>query len=255
MQVLSSFLVAFDFELRLIGGLSYLPDGIHPYGFFFPGARFPGDTNANLECLRRILEKTGVEKLPRVLYIQLDNTAKDNKNFKLLKYLAYLVLAGYVSINITIRVLFRYFDRVEVYFLPVGHTHGQIDQMFSCLAKWLKKWPASTLEELQASLNECYNNPKKTVTTLNRKSNPKRASVHTDEQSVTGHPVISEVVDSVVDVDKWLEGLEDPTARKHYTLKGSHAFQLTLDSTRTKVILKTKQYADNEHWLVWIVVC
>ena len=90
--------VAFDLKLRLIGGLAYLPDGVHPYGFFFPGARFPADTNANLESLRRILEKTvekvGADKLPRVLYIQLDNTTKDNKNYKFLKYCAYLVLAG-----------------------------------------------------------------------------------------------------------------------------------------------------------------
>ena len=83
--------------LRLIGGLVYLPDGIRPYGFFFPGSRFPADTNSNLECLRRILEDIGLDKLPRVLFVQLDNTCKDNKNFILLKYLAYLLLAGYLS--------------------------------------------------------------------------------------------------------------------------------------------------------------
>ena len=150
-------------------------------------------------------------------------------------------------------VLFRYFDRVEVYFLPVGHTHGQIDQMFSCLSKWLKRYPASTLEELQASLYECYNNPKPRVTTVNRKPKPKRAPVHGDKP-VKGHPVISEVVDDVVDVDSWLHGLEIEGARRLYQLHGSHALQLTLDSTRQKVILKTKQYADNQDWLVCILV-
>ena len=149
--------------------------------------------------------------------------------------------------------LFRYFDRIEVYFLPVGHTHGQIDQMFSCLAKWLDKWPANTLEELQASLNACYNNPKPSLTTTNRKPNLKRAPVQGDKP-VTGHPVHSEVVDSVVDVDKWLEGLEIKGAKKLYRLRDSHAFQLSLDSTRQKVILKTKQYAANEDWLVCLVV-
>lgn len=144
---------------------------------------------------------------------------------------------------------FRYVDRIEVYFLPVGHTHGQIDQMFSCLAKWLKRWPASTLEELQESLNQCYNNPTKIATKITRKPQKTRAPVHEDKQ-VKGHRVYSEVVDSVVDVDTWLEGLEVPQARSNYKLRLSHAFQLTLDSSRQRVLLKTKQYAENLHWMV-----
>jgi len=65
---------------RLIGGLLYWK-GIHPFGFFFPGGKFPADTNSNVECLRRILKYIGKERLPRLLYIQMDNTCKDNKNY------------------------------------------------------------------------------------------------------------------------------------------------------------------------------
>lgn len=114
--------------------------------------------------------------------------------------------------------------------------------MFSCLAKWLSKWPASTLEELQDSLYQCYNNPNKPVTETNRKPRLKRAPVHEDKK-VKGFQVVTEVVDTVVDVDSWLEGLEIPGARNNYRLQESLAFQLSLDSTRQRVMLKSKQFA------------
>jgi hypothetical protein len=81
---------------RLIGGLLYMKK-VHPFGFFFPGARFQADTNSNLECLRRILESIGLERLPKKLFIQLDNTCKDNKNYKFLLYIAFLLFAGFVD--------------------------------------------------------------------------------------------------------------------------------------------------------------
>lgn len=90
------FFFVFYHELfRLIGGLLYFKKTIQPFGFFFPGNKFAPDTNSNLECLRRILEHIGVENLPDTLYIQLDNTCKDNKNWIFFSYCAYLVLSGY----------------------------------------------------------------------------------------------------------------------------------------------------------------
>lgn len=81
---------------RLIGGLLYFKHAIQPFGFFFPGSKFSADTNSNLECLRRILEHIGIDNLPDTLFIQLDNTCKDNKNWIFFSYCAYLVLSGYV---------------------------------------------------------------------------------------------------------------------------------------------------------------
>jgi hypothetical protein len=57
-------------------------------------------------------------KLPPTLWIQLDNTAKDNKNRYVFSYCHSLVDMGL-------------FQEVEVNFLPVGHTHCDIDQLFS----------------------------------------------------------------------------------------------------------------------------
>lgn len=65
-----------------------------------------------------------------------------------------------VFLSITVAFL-RYIDECEVYFLLVGHTHGQIDQMFSVLARFLKFHPAKTLPELAWALWYNFFNPDK----------------------------------------------------------------------------------------------
>ena len=56
--------------------------------------------------------------LAPILYIQLDNTGRENKNATVFGYLSMLVNQG----------LFR---KVKVNFLLAGHTHDHFDQMFS----------------------------------------------------------------------------------------------------------------------------
>jgi hypothetical protein len=92
------------------------------------GAAFTYATNlkggsvVTVEIIHRMLElflkdKPG-NRLPPTLWIQLDNTCRDNKNRFVFGYIQSLVDMG----------LFR---EVEVNFLPVGHTHCDIDQLFS----------------------------------------------------------------------------------------------------------------------------
>ncbi len=57
-------------------------------------------------------------KLPCHLLLQLDNTTKQNKNRFVIGYCAWLVQRGV-------------FTSVKISFLPVGHTHEDIDQVFS----------------------------------------------------------------------------------------------------------------------------
>jgi hypothetical protein len=64
--------------------------------------------------------------LPKRLYLQLDNSAKDNKNR--------FVMAFYLLL--TARGIFK---EVIVGFLVVGHTHEDIDAYFSYLSKLLKQ--------------------------------------------------------------------------------------------------------------------
>jgi hypothetical protein len=123
----------YQLKVRLIGGLLYFRS-VTPFGFFFDGNRFRCDTNSNLECLRRILEYIGIDNLPETIYIQLDNTNKDNKNYIFLSFCAYLI---WTILRIKV---------IEIYFLMVGHTHAQIDQMFSVLS----------IEELMECLRRAF---------------------------------------------------------------------------------------------------
>ena len=87
----------------------------------------PLGANVTIDILHRVLEAELLEhgSLPRILYLQLDNTTRQCKNRYVLGWLAYLVQIGL-------------FDEVYVSFLPKGHTHEDIDQMFSRIAKYLR---------------------------------------------------------------------------------------------------------------------
>ena len=55
---------------------------------------------------------------PRTLYLQVDNCWRENKNITMILFLGLLIQR-------------KWFDEVFMYCLPVGHTHEDIDQMFS----------------------------------------------------------------------------------------------------------------------------
>jgi hypothetical protein len=67
----------------------------------------------------------GPVPLPRNLYLQLDNCAKDNKNQSLMAFISMLIHCGV-------------FKEIQVGFLLVGHIHEDIDAYFSHLSKTLK---------------------------------------------------------------------------------------------------------------------
>ena len=89
---------------------------------FTYAANLVGGSNVTIEIIHKTLQKylndKPGNKLPPTLWIQLDNTAKDNKNRYVFSYCHSLVDMGL-------------FQEVEVNFLPVGHTHCDIDQLFS----------------------------------------------------------------------------------------------------------------------------
>ena len=63
--------------------------------------------------------------LPKKLYLQLDNSAKDNKN-------------RYVMAFCSLLIARRVFKEVTIGFLIVGHTHKDIDAHITYLSKLLK---------------------------------------------------------------------------------------------------------------------
>ena len=93
--------------LHLMGALVH---GRSTYGFTYLNNVKHG-TNIVIECLHRIIND--MPELPETLFLQLDNTWKQNKNQFMIGFAGCLVQWGI-------------FKRVVVSFLPVGHTHEDI---------------------------------------------------------------------------------------------------------------------------------
>ena len=95
------------------------------------------------------------EFLPPALYIQLDNTARENKNQYILSFLSYLVqmkIFSEVSFQTYSSNCVVHFDnefntsiQIHLSFLMVGHTHEDVDQVFSRISTYLRKNSVYTL--------------------------------------------------------------------------------------------------------------
>ena len=116
-------------QMHLVGCLVYHSKVMANVFFTYPNIH--NDPNLSITIIHHII--TSWEgPLPRVLYIQLDNTPRENKNQVVLAYLCMLVEMKIV-------------DKVKIGFLLVGHTHDQIDQMFSTISKKLARNDAFSL--------------------------------------------------------------------------------------------------------------
>ena len=126
------------FKKKLTGGLMH---GMPVSHFMFvTDATIPGDTNLNIHALSRMYQVNKGHTKKRWV-IQLDNTGAGNKTVKLMAFLGMLVQYGvFDEVCHTFIVRVRYilvtlicFRWIIVHFLPVGHTHEDIDQVFSRL--------------------------------------------------------------------------------------------------------------------------
>jgi len=118
------------------------------------------ETGANhvIECLHRHLNRRNSQTgLPATLCVQMDNCTRENKNRYTLGYLEFLVSWGVF---------------IEVYasFLPLGHTHSDIDQLFSRTATRLHTYQAITLQDLHGEVHKSYT-PAPTVNHLRMVAN------------------------------------------------------------------------------------
>jgi hypothetical protein len=82
-------------------------------------------TNVTVDCLHLALLQTLIREgcLPDTLCMQLDNTSKQCKSQFVMGFLGLLINCGV-------------FQQVIVSFLPVGHTHEDVDQFFSRTSVW-----------------------------------------------------------------------------------------------------------------------
>ena len=124
----------------------------------------PQGTNATIEVLHQVLVAECARrggKLPQVLYLQLDNTVRQCKSRYLMGWLGLLVH-------------WRVFQDVYVSFLPKGHTHEDIDQLFSQLAMWFRKHDAPSILGFEAALRSaitCEDRAPTNIRTLDRVAN------------------------------------------------------------------------------------
>ena len=88
------------------------------------------------------LAKLGVDLASAHINLQLDNTARENKNNIVFKTLAIWVCAGLLGM-------------VTVNFLRTGHTHEDIDMIFAALAKyiWRNLHVLETVRDFQAGIS------------------------------------------------------------------------------------------------------
>ncbi|KAL3686648.1 hypothetical protein R1sor_009222 [Riccia sorocarpa] len=100
------------------------------------------DSNLTISVIHRVVSDWE-GPLPATLYIQLDNTVRENKNGIVFAYLAMLVEK-------------KIFRKIKVGFLIVGHTHDHVDQMFSRFSVALRGKKAFTMPQMQQVIQEAY---------------------------------------------------------------------------------------------------
>lgn len=120
--------------VKLLGAIAY---GRKWYGYWcLP--HWPATANVTLTGLCRVLkdvQETEGGRLPPKLHLQLDNAGRDNKNHYLVGFCGMLLQE-------------RLFEEVEVHFLPVGHTHQEIDATFSKVANKVNQYGALSVQDL-----------------------------------------------------------------------------------------------------------
>lgn len=162
--------------------------------------RWPHDPNAFLETIVRSLKAhaENAGELPDVLYLQLDNAASTNKNKFVLCFAALLVAWG----------LFR---KVKLSFLQVGHTHEDIDQMFSRFAEALRRADSLTWQAM--------------------------AQLFRDHFTFDGSGPSVHFMSDVYDYKAWMEPVLKPM--KYHTEPG--CFKFEMNSNKTDVLVFARQ--------------
>jgi hypothetical protein len=128
-------------KMHILGCIAH---GRDTYAFTCPPHIAQGH-NITIQVLHEVLLaiKRAEGSIPPIIHIQLDNTTKQNKGRYLMAYLAYLIQQGVIK---------------EAYcnFLPVGHTHEDIDQFFSRVSVYTRHHNAPDPETLRECIKRSY---------------------------------------------------------------------------------------------------
>jgi hypothetical protein len=128
-------------KVHLIGAL------VHGHGSFVYTVYedVQHDSNLTVECLTRTLKHVdnSNKPMPKKLHIQLDNTCRENKNVYMYAWCSWMVARGA-------------FEEIQVSFLPVGHTHEDIDQFFSRISVHLRVVDCVTPSQFDDAVKLCF---------------------------------------------------------------------------------------------------
>jgi hypothetical protein len=134
----------FKQKYHLIGAL------VHGYGpwVYTMSHQFAADSNVTIEVLQRVLSDLQADQFkgrafPPKLYLQMDNCVRENKNVAVLAYLSWLVQR-------------KVFTEIHISFLPVGHTHEDIDQVWSRTSIQMRGNDVCCEEELFALIRQSF---------------------------------------------------------------------------------------------------
>ena len=129
------------------------------------------DSNLTIHVIQHVLNQWEGPP-PPVLYLQLDNTSRENKNKYVMAYLNMLVTK-------------KIFKKIKIGFLLVGHTHDQIDQMFSRFSTKLNKQRAFRLETLEEIIMDSYK-PKPEIIFVNEVADFRKFVTDRDQPNEMG---------------------------------------------------------------------
>ena len=130
-------------KVHLIGALNYAASKV--LRLYTMTDEHSTGSNHIVETVHRLISDCLLRgSLPPHFFLQLDNCVRENKNKYLMAYLDALVQWGV-------------FESIEVGFLPVGHTHCDIDQCFSTTSDRLTFHDALTIDDLHDQVRKCYN--------------------------------------------------------------------------------------------------
>lgn len=123
---------------------------------FIDQLKWPADSNITANVILTVLKyiKEQFELSPPVLYLQMDNCFRDCKKIYIFGFCAILVMAGV-------------FKKVRLSYLMVGHTHEDVDQMFSRISSALSKHSGTTLFRLHKVIHESFSPEPVTVDMAN----------------------------------------------------------------------------------------
>ncbi len=179
---------------------------------------FPKDSNVTatvlLEALKDLKKLKGPSyKHPRNLFLQLDNCSGENKNRFFLTFLAMLVQLGV-------------FDRIKLSFLQVGHTHEDIDQLFSRLSTlWVScdifsvdqlmeiaqtvNYQSGTMKEMTAKFRRAEKDDKDEIDQKNEEDGDEETGgdARPTEQQTTKYKLRHRHLTEIADVNTWSDRL------------------------------------------------